>query len=302
MAVWIFLLLFFTQAIAEKRILLNDPALVQSQVHALERKMEDVVSNLTAKYNDLNTKYTDQSVKYTELSTKYIELSTKYTEVSTKYTEVSTKYTDLSTKYSDQSIKLTDLSAKYANFSAKYNMLTNSNAGGIFIRWGRTACPGHNTELVYSGFAGGSYYGYGGSAAEFVCLPRDPDLTTKFSSNIAFMYGAEYDSTEFGYHNGDDLPCSVCRSSVQSSVMMIPGKSSCYGGWSMQYKGDLVAGNYANAAASQYICLDEHPETLTGGRRDENGKLFYPVKAVCGSLPCPPYQNGRYLSCVVCTM
>lgn len=111
----------------------------------------------------------------------------------------------------------------------------------------------------------------------------------------------DQNTTEFGYHIGDDLPCSVCRSSVQSSVMMIPGKSSCYGGWSMQYKGDLVAGNYANAAASQYICLDEHPETLTGGQRDENGKLFYPVKAVCGSLPCPPYQNGRYLSCVVCT-
>lgn len=246
----------------------------------VERKMEDVVSNLTAKYNDLNTKYTDQSVKYTELSTKYIEISTKY---------------------SDQSIKLTDLSAKYTNLSAKYNMLTNSNAGGIFIRWGRTACPGHNTELVYSGFAGGSYFGYSGSAAEFVCLPRDPDLTTKFSSNIAFMYGSEYDSTEFGYHIGDDLPCCVCRSSVQSSVMMIPGKSSCYGGWSMQYKGDLVAGYYGNPAASQYICMDEHPETLTGGQRDVNGKMFYPVKAVCGSLACPPYQNGRYLSCVVCT-
>lgn len=159
MAVWIFLLLLFTHAIAEKRILLNDPALVQSQVHALERKMEDVVSNLTAKYNDLNTKYTDQSVKYTELSTKYIEMSTKY---------------------SDQSIKLTDLSAKYTNLSA---MLTNSNAGVIFIRWGRTVCPGHNTELVYSGFARGSYAGHSGAAAEFVCLPRDPDLTTKFSSH-----------------------------------------------------------------------------------------------------------------------
>ena len=163
MVVSIFLIIFILQVFAGKRILLNDPALVQSQVHALERKMEDVVSNLTAKYNDLNTKYTDQSVKYTELSTKYIELSTKYIEISTKY--------------SDQSIKLTDLSAKYSNLSA---MLTNSNAGVIFIRWGRTVCPGHNTELVYSGFAGGSYAGHSGAAAEFVCLPRDPDLTTKF--------------------------------------------------------------------------------------------------------------------------
>lgn len=91
MVVRVFLLAFFTQAISEKRILLNDLALVQSQIHALERKMEDVFSintDLTAKYNDLNTKYTDQSVKYTELSTKYTELSTKYIELSTKYTDL----------------------------------------------------------------------------------------------------------------------------------------------------------------------------------------------------------------------
>uniref|UniRef100_K1RWZ5 Short-chain collagen C4 n=1 Tax=Magallana gigas TaxID=29159 RepID=K1RWZ5_MAGGI len=115
------------------------------------------------------------------------------------------------------------------------------------------------------------------------------------------MYGSEYDSTEFGHHNGDDLPCSVCRSTVQSSVLMIPGKSSCYDSWSMQYHGYLVAGYYNASAATQYICLDEHPEALFAGQRDENGKMFYPVKAVCGSLACPPYQDGTYLTCAVCT-
>lgn len=113
------------------------------------------------------------------------------------------------------------------------------------------------------------------------------------------MYGSEYDSTEFGHHNGDDLPCSVCRSTVQSSVLIIPGKSSCYGDWSMQYHGYLVAGYYNASAATQYICLDEHPEALFAGQRDENGKMFYPVKAVCGSLACPPYEDGKFLTCVV---
>lgn len=83
--VWIFLIIFLVQVIAEKRILLNDLALVQSQIHELERKMEDVVtknSDLTAKYNNVVAKYNDLSTKYNEQSGKYTELSTKYTDMS----------------------------------------------------------------------------------------------------------------------------------------------------------------------------------------------------------------------------
>nr|XP_034307207.1 uncharacterized protein LOC105338948 [Crassostrea gigas] len=162
MVALIFLVIFIVQTIAEKRILLNDPDLLQSQIHALEGKVEDVV-------------------------------------------------------------------AKYTDLSAKYNtLLTKTSAGGIFVRWGRKDCPGNNTELIYSGFAGGSWYDHTGAAAEFVCLPRDPDLTTKFKTT--FMHGSEYDISEFGHDAGNDLPYSVCRSTEESSVLMIPGKSSCYDG------------------------------------------------------------------------
>ena len=117
------------------------------------------------------------------------------------------------------------------------------------------------------------------------------------------MYGAEYDSDDFNPRaaNGDNLPCSVCMSTVDSSVLMIPGKSSCYDGWNLQYHGDLVAGHHSHKAATQYICLDEHSATLTAGHRSYDGKLFHPVKAMRGALACPPYQNDRYLTCAVCT-
>ena len=153
------------------------------------------------------------------------------------------------------------------------------------------------------GFAGGSWYDHIGAAAEFVCLPPDPDLSTKYTSANAFMYGAEFDSDEFSprANDGDDLPCSVCRSTVDSSVLMIPGKSSCYEGWSLQYHGELVAGHYGQNAATQYICLDEHSQTLRAGYRNDNGKQFHPVKAVCGALACPPYRDNSYLTCAVCT-
>lgn len=90
-------------------------------------------------------------------------------------------------------------------------------------------------SFFFSGFAGGSLYDHTGAAAEFVCLPLDPDLISGFTSGTAYVYGSEYDTNEFGHRSGNDLHCSVCRSKVQSSVLMIPGKSSCYDGWTMQY-------------------------------------------------------------------
>ena len=155
------------------------------------------------------------------------------------------------------------------------------------------------------GFAGGSWYYHTGTAAEFVCLPPDPDLTTKYTSSYAQMYGAEYDGTDFAprVKDGDDLPCSVCRSTEGSSVLMIPGKSSCYDGWSLQYHGGLVAGYHSHKAATQYICLDEHYETLTAGQDNHDGKVFYPVKAVCSlmvrSNTCNPRHFFRLLNCAL---
>lgn len=89
MAASIFLIIFIVQAIAEKRILLNDPALLQSQIHALESKVEDVAT----KNSDLFTKYTEQSGKYTELSTKCNDQSIQFTNLSTKFTDLSTNTT-----------------------------------------------------------------------------------------------------------------------------------------------------------------------------------------------------------------
>ena len=129
-----------------------------------------------------------------------------------------------------------------------------------------------------------------------ISLPNTPQV-------LPSMYGAGYDTNDFAPRAkvSDDLPCSVCRNTVGSFVLMIPGKSSCYDGWTLQYHGDLVAGAYNHKAASQYICLDEHSETLKAVYRNDNGKLIFPLKAVCGSLPCPPYHNDGYLTCVVCT-
>ncbi|KAH3864788.1 hypothetical protein DPMN_027814 [Dreissena polymorpha] len=83
---------------------------------------------------------------------------------------------------------------------------------------------------------------------------------------------------------------------------MIPGRNKCLDGWTLEYEGYLVAGDILHSAASEFICLDAKPESLPNDSGDNNGKLFYFAEARCGgSLKCPPYVDGRELTCVVCT-
>lgn len=70
-------------------------------------------------------------------------------------------------------------------------------------------------------------------------------------------------------------------------------------GWHREYRGYLmIQGN--GQGASNYICVDARPEKI-GTNTNHNGRVFYPVESICGSLPCPPYVNNRELTCAVCT-
>lgn len=82
---------------------------------------------------------------------------------------------------------------------------------------------------------------------------------------------------------------------------MIPARNRCPGGWTLEYYGYLVGGHHGHTAASEFICLDGEPETVDDGEPDYDGKLFYFVEAVCGTLKCPPYISGRELTCAVCS-
>ncbi|XP_078341854.1 uncharacterized protein LOC144627830 [Crassostrea virginica] len=98
-----------------------------------------------------------------------------------------------------------------------------------------------------------------------------------------------------------DVPCAVCLVRNRSVVKMFPARKTCYSGWKLEYRGYLMAGHFNFQGPSKYTCVDHHPDTVYGGSSDMNGKLFYFVEAVCGSLKCPPYVNGRELVCAVCS-
>ena len=182
---------------------------------------------------------------------------------------------------------------------------SKSQGGSTYVRWGRTSCPGNGTEQVYSGYTAGSYFSHRGAAANYLCLSPVAQWAkyTDAVDSRAKIYGAEYEFSDqrFGKPLEDDnVPCSVCRSS-RSSVLMVPGRNTCFYGWNLEYAGYLASGANDHAAATEYVCLDANPETIPGGFSDQDGKLFYLVEGMCGSLECPPYENGRELTCAVCS-
>jgi len=184
------------------------------------------------------------------------------------------------------------------------------SVGATYTRWGKAGCPANGTELVYSGLTAGSHYTHSGGASNYLCLTKTP-LWNKFDDTEqggALVYGAEY---EIDYRNRQyffgreitdgDPPCAVCRTR-RSSVMMIPGTNRCLDGWTLEYHGYLSADHNSHTAASEFVCLDADPEVIPNSSSDNNGKLFYLSEVRCGtSSLCPPYINGRELTCVVCS-
>ncbi|CAH1269381.1 Hypp4164 [Branchiostoma lanceolatum] len=183
-----------------------------------------------------------------------------------------------------------------------------SNAGGaVYTRWGRKACPSSAT-LVYAGVAGGTHYTQTGGGTNYLCLPKNPEWGSYQDGhqlNSAYIYGAEYELSHdvpFGSKNlnDHDVPCAVCQT-YRSNQLMIPARKTCPTGWFPEYDGYLMASYRDHAGAKEYVCMDKKPEAEHAGHLNHDGALFYPVEAACGALPCPPYVDGRELTCVVCS-
>ena len=81
---------------------------------------------------------------------------------------------------------------------------------------------------------------------------------------------------------------------------MIPARNQCDPGWTTEYTGYLSA-EYHGHQRTEFVCVDGEAEPIDNSIGDQNGALFYPAIAKCGSLPCLPYIENRELLCAVCT-
>jgi hypothetical protein len=160
-------------------------------------------------------------------------------------------------------------------------------------------------QNYFSGITGGKMYSMKGSGVTTLCLPHDPDsLPASFQSPddgvSAFIFGAEYEMSYKNIATDDDVPCAVCHAQTSTSAIMIPAKLTCPQNWKLQYNGFMSAERYSYFA-SDFICVDLNPQYIEGTRAvNADGRLIHPVKARCGSLPCPPYKDKQLVSCVVC--
>ena len=180
----------------------------------------------------------------------------------------------------------------------------STNNGVVYTRWGRTDCP--TTAIrVYMGRAAGAYYTHAGTAANYICLPHNPEYynSTKKAIYAALVYGSEYETwgspiANLGNHN---VPCAVCYAE-RNAMIMVPAKITCPSQWTREYNGYLMASYYAQVSAKTFVCVDIDAQPVRGEAHNTAGALFYHARlGNCYGLDCPPYNTKKDLACVVCT-
>ena len=180
------------------------------------------------------------------------------------------------------------------------------NAGLVYTRWGRTTCPSTSgTELVYAGRAAGSDSHAKGGGSDILCMPNDPEYDDyDAGEGVSPIYGVEYFPTSgqplYNVRH-DNMPCAVCSGS-KSRVLMIPAKMTCPTNWQKEYDGYLMAPNQETNYRAAFVCVDSNPSTISGlGSNNDPSSDINHVEASCVGLSCPPYDDEKELTCVVCT-
>jgi len=184
-----------------------------------------------------------------------------------------------------------------------------SRGGVVYTRWGKTSCPNvSETELVYAGRAGGTYWRHRGGAANYLCMPDDPDYLHYRPGVQGYnsVYAAEY-MTQSGEPlsavNSYNVPCAVCYASTRTAVTMIPAKTRCPFSWTLEYSGYLMseARLESDHYRTMYECVDKSPDSVPGSAGGTEAAVFYHVEADCNGVACPPYDPQKELTCAVCT-
>ncbi len=178
---------------------------------------------------------------------------------------------------------------------------SGENAGGVtYTRWGSTSCPG---EKIYSGRVGGTAYQHQGGGSNYLCMPDDPEYGLAYRAGVqnhSPVDGAEYQLPLASNKHDRNVPCAVCYVSNRTASVMIPARMNCYGNWTREYYGYLMA-EYTGHRRTEFVCMDHSMETLPGMTANTNGVLFHHAEATCNGLSCSKYNTEKELNCVVCT-
>ena len=175
--------------------------------------------------------------------------------------------------------------------------------GGVtYNRWGHTACRS-GVSLVYSGKTGSSYSGHSGGGSNYLCMPNDPQYMSHRSGvqGYSYVYGTEYEATLVSGRSQHNAACAVCYIPNKHTTIMIPAKTTCSSGWIREYYGYLMSESVRNSSRMKYACVDIAMRSIPGSQNHIAGGHFYHVEAHCNGVSCPPYDNAKELTCVVCS-
>ena len=153
------------------------------------------------------------------------------------------------------------------------------SGGAVYRRWGKTSCPNvSGTELVYAGRAGGTHHGHKGGAANYLCMPGDPDYL-RYGPGVqgySYVYGVEYESHHGPLSAVDEhnVPCAVCYASTRETVTMIPARTRCPSTWTLEYSGYLMSAHIGHHN-TMYECVDKNPDLVPGGASSTDPARIY---------------------------
>lgn len=170
----------------------------------------------------------------------------------------------------------------------------------------------------------GHDYRSAGGGVNFQCLPADPQYSVSAPASVPYnglrrvSYDIHFAPKMFGSAsmNQHSIPCAVCETLQRVTKLMVPAMTRCpTADWTMEYRGYIMsaAEHFSSDEfvkdvyhSTTYECIDEKAESLTGKpQSDFSGMSMFPVRGQCsgsGALAsCPPYQEGKALSCVVCS-
>ncbi|XP_067951963.1 short-chain collagen C4-like [Watersipora subatra] len=186
------------------------------------------------------------------------------------------------------------------------NGTSAENGGVVYTRWGRTMC-GENSTLLYNGYTGNGGFDQTGGGVNYLCMPDSPEYNSPGSVSYSeFIGGVEYESSSYGVfpsstHN-QDAPCARCYTGNRPALMMIPAKRTCPDDWTTEYEGYIMTEAYNHHHQTTFECVDAQPEHVSGGSANEYGGLFYFTRSDCSKRSyCPPYDENKAITCVVCS-
>ncbi|XP_063446719.1 uncharacterized protein LOC134726248 [Mytilus trossulus] len=230
--------------------------------------------------------------------------------ISQGLTQLGTQLNKLQTMTNDEQVRLGKVEENVANLKTKIeDRISQAN---------RVILSGMQSDIQKlkkrsekdKGFVGGSSYS-GSGPTNNLCVPNEPQwgIYDNKVNDSPFIGAALFDHWDIDIKNTlfdkkysyYAIQCAVCDLTQASSTVMIPGRKTCYDNWRMEYTGYLMA-SHPSHTDLEYICVDGNPDHIKKIPSWSNKSLLLSVYSKCnGATPCPPYVEGREMTCVVCS-